>query len=320
MTKNSKIQILRALSIMAVVTAHTCPNGLYQVFTRPFLNVSVPIFLFVSGYLTRIEQNDWGSFYKKRIYKTLIPYIIWSILYSISNGQGLKLIIFDLVTAKAAPQLYYVFVYIQFVILTPLMGKLLKSKQQWTGWLISPVSMFVFKYYWLITGNQLNEYLSIFWRISCLSWFSYYYLGLSLGNRIIKKEYHFKKLFGIGIISIIFQMIETYILLLKGISDCGSVVKITTLLTGIISILLAYIYLNDDSTKAKNIFLLRAGDCSFGIYLSHIMVMKVLYHLPFYPSLPYIINSGLLFIATFMCVIAGQKICGKTISKLLGLI
>ena len=43
--KNAKIQILRALCIIAVVIVHTSPYGLTQVFIRPFLNFAVPTYL-----------------------------------------------------------------------------------------------------------------------------------------------------------------------------------------------------------------------------------------------------------------------------------
>lgn len=69
--KNYKIQILRALAIIAVVLIHTCPLGLSQVLVRPFINFSVGLFLFLSGYLTKLENNDWKNFYKKRIVRVL---------------------------------------------------------------------------------------------------------------------------------------------------------------------------------------------------------------------------------------------------------
>ncbi len=57
--KNKEIQVLRAIAIIAVVLIHTAPTeGLYQVFIRPFINFSVPLFLFLSGYLTKSENDN----------------------------------------------------------------------------------------------------------------------------------------------------------------------------------------------------------------------------------------------------------------------
>ena len=51
-----KIQILRGLAIVAVVFIHNTPDGLPQVICRPFLNFSVGLFLFLSGYLSNVKK------------------------------------------------------------------------------------------------------------------------------------------------------------------------------------------------------------------------------------------------------------------------
>lgn len=86
--KNQKLQILRAIAIIAVVMIHTCPSGKWQVFIRPFINFAVATFLFLSGYLTNIETSDWKTFYKKRIIRVIIPYVIWTFLYTTAYNIG----------------------------------------------------------------------------------------------------------------------------------------------------------------------------------------------------------------------------------------
>lgn len=56
--KNHRIQILRAFAIIAVVMIHTSPPAAGQVIFRPFINFGVATFLFLSGYLTKIDNND----------------------------------------------------------------------------------------------------------------------------------------------------------------------------------------------------------------------------------------------------------------------
>ena len=114
--RNNAIQWFRAIAIIAVIIIHTCPSGLWLVTCRPFLNYCVPLFIFISGYLTKVDNNDWGGFFKKRIIRVMIPYIIWTIIYTIESRNLAKLPI-NLLTSGAAAHLYFILVYVQFVLL-----------------------------------------------------------------------------------------------------------------------------------------------------------------------------------------------------------
>lgn len=320
--KNPKIQILRAIAIIAVVMIHTCPSGKWQFFIRPFINFAVATFLFLSGYLTNIETSDWKAFYKKRIIRVIIPYIIWTILYTtaynIGDGLTLKKYVTNLLTTKSEATLYYIFVYIQFVILTPFLCKLAKSKHKYIVFLITPISVTI-KYYWLFNNIKPNNYISTLWDICCLGWFTFYYLGLLLGNKIINKQYDIKKLLYIYIISIIIQIFEGYGWFLLGESNCGTQLKVSSYLTNSIFILISYWYINNQNINYTNKLLILLGNYSFGIYISHLFVQKILYKIPFWTYIPFGVNSIILLILTLICVLIGEKICGRKISKYLGL-
>ena len=73
---NKKIQILRALAIIGVVMIHTNVSGYPSAWIRPFINYAVGLFIFCSGYLTKIEIKDLKTFYKKRLIRVIIPYIL----------------------------------------------------------------------------------------------------------------------------------------------------------------------------------------------------------------------------------------------------
>lgn len=141
--KSNKVQVLRGLAIIAVVFIHTSPKGFPQVYVRPFVNFAVPLFLFLSGYLTNINQDDWFAFGRKRVARVLVPYIVWSLVYTVLFFHPNKMV-FNLLTTKAAIPFYYIFVYIQFVLLTPLIGYMSKSKWSWVGWAISPSSLLIY--------------------------------------------------------------------------------------------------------------------------------------------------------------------------------
>lgn len=169
---SEKIQILRALAIICVVLIHTCPEGMITVFVRPLLNIGVATFLFISGFLTKVPVNNTYLFYQKRIRRVLVPYIIWSIIYSlVQGGTNLNGMMMNILLAQSGPQFYYILVYIQFVILTPLIYWLLSSKFKNIGWVISPIAVLLFIYFPLILRRPLSPWIDSFWKNSCLGWF-----------------------------------------------------------------------------------------------------------------------------------------------------
>lgn len=273
---NNNIQLFRALAIIAVVLIHTCPSGMWQVLCRPFINFSVATFLFLSGYLTSIENDNWGMFFKKRILRVIIPYVIWTVLYSVAGKAWTpKAIALNLLTAKSAATMYYILVYIQFVLLTPLLGKLAKSKYQWLGWLVAPISVLIFKYYPLLTGFEYPSMIRILWEDSCLGWFTFYYLGMLLGNKILICNYKMSHLLAFYGIAIILNMIEGYWWLQLGENNCGTQIKLSSFMVSSIFLIIVYTYLNTTKKSEINPTLKLIGDYSFGIYLSHIMFMRV---------------------------------------------
>lgn len=318
-TRNNLVQVFRAFAIIAVVLIHTTPLGYCQVFCRPFINYAVATFLLLSGYLTKLDNVNCRAFYKKRIIRVAIPYVIWTTLYTLASHHISKLPV-NLLTAKAAGHMYYIFVYIQFVLLTPLLGKLAKSRFQFLGWLVAPISVIIFKYYWLLTGKVLNPYINLLWGDSCLGWFSFYYLGLILGNRIIEKRYSLKVLTILYSVSIVLQIAEGYKWLMLGETNCGTQVKLTSFLTSSLFLLIAYEFFQSRRFDCKNKFILKLGDYSFGIYLCHIMVMKTLsYIVPNYEAIPYPINSMIVVLVSLCCCNIGTNVCGEKVSRWLGL-
>lgn len=320
--KNPKIQILRAIAIIAVVIIHTCPIGEIQVYIRPFVNFSVAMFLFLSGYLTDVSKMNVKEFYKKRIIRVLIPYTIWSILYTTigftSGGINLKKYVFNYITAGGAATMYYIFVYIQLVLLTPLLGKLLKKKYWYLGFVISPIALLI-NYYWLLSKTTPNTYISIVWGVCCLVWITSYYLGLYLKN-INNKEYNIKKLVLVYILAIALQIAEGYVWYSMGEVNCGTQAKISCLLTSSIFILLAYQYIKSSRFKGNNRLMVLIGNYSFGIYISHLMILTILEKLiPFWKSIPFGINTVIVLVITLLFVIVGKKILGDKISRYIGL-
>lgn len=211
-TKNNDIQLLRALAIVAVVCIHTCPIGMSQVVFRPFINFAVALFVFLSGYLTKIENDNWMRFYKKRIIRVLFPYIIWTTIYTLFDYifmmKSFSLLPEHLLYASARAHLYYIPVYISLVLITPLMGALTKSKYRHIAWGITPIFMIIFFYTRFIPQIQIDPFVLKISGLFFFGWFSYYYLGIICGNNICRKEWNLTLLFTLLIISFFYKWLR----------------------------------------------------------------------------------------------------------------
>lgn len=315
--KNSQIQILRAIAIIAVVMIHTCPGGYRQILFRPFINFAVATFFFLSGYLTHTKYDSWIQFYKKRIAKLIIPYIIWSVIYSTYNGETDRLL-FNLATTQAASPLYYIFVYIQFALLTPLIAKLLTSKIRWIGWMISPVAILLAVYLPMISGKPYSDTFTLIWEISFPGWFIFYYLGMAVGNDIVSFKADTSKLILLYCFAILLQMAEGFMWYKAGYFTCGTQLKLSAIFTSIVFTLLATNFICSNKYAIRSKFLFYIGNISFGIYLLHILIRDLLASAPIYNSLPFVINSVVVVAATILFVWILNKILGKRLSKWFG--
>ena len=194
------------------------------------------MFIFLSGYLTKTENENWVHFIKKRCIRVLIPYVIWSIVYTLPSFS-LHRLAFNLVTTKSAYTLYYVFVYMQLVILTPLLCSAAKSSHKWIIELVFPAYMLIINYLLPIpTGNGVLQILD---SVNCLGWISYYYLGLLLGNRIVRIRMSDKLLFITLLIALALQMAEGYLFFIRGVDNPGTQMKLTAWLTSVVIMLLS---------------------------------------------------------------------------------
>lgn len=311
-TQSKHIQILRGLAIIAVVFIHNTPIGLPQVYIRPFLNFSVGLFLFLSGLLSK--NSSWNP--QKRLKKLLVPYLIWSFAYVCSQNFHtlanvplgyLKAVLFG----NAESMMYYVFVYCEFTLLIPLLEKLANSKYKYLGFVISPLEIICMRMIPMIAGYQHHRFMEILLEISCLGWFSYFYLGYLLGNRKIVIRYRNFFLYVALGISIVLQFLEANWYRSLGITNCGTQLKLSTLLTGAIIALIAYNFINASKEySVRSLALL--GDHSFGIFFSHMAVMRVLGAIPFYEAYAvYPINALVALVVSFALCCIGKKVLGK---------
>ena len=139
--------VIRGILILCVFAGHAIGGWNYITFdflvqpgsflfdqwivSRCFINCSVPLFIFISGYMVNEKYySTLGKFYIKRIPRFAVPYIFWTIVYVL-----VEIIIYKTdVTLEGTfcgwygIQLYYLLVMVQLVILTPIFFKVKNKK------------------------------------------------------------------------------------------------------------------------------------------------------------------------------------------------
>lgn len=329
--QSQSVQMLRALAITGVVVIHCCPLGLPQVFVRPLVNFCVALFLFLSGYLTNADQGDLRAFYGRRLRRVLPPYAVWTAVYTFTGGDilaggGRSIVlsfVSNLFTGRAAAQMYFIPVYVQLVLLTPLLGRLLRSRWRSISWVISPISVIFAVYVPLLSGSALTGVSAVLWGECCLGWLGFYCLGLALGNGFLHIRLRTRSLVTINILSLLAQTAEGYVFLLLGNANCGTQLKLSSLVASCLFCLISWRFVQGRDTLGDG-WIARAmvslGDCSFGVYLSHIAFLMVLRKvMPFGGAIGAIALALLTLISSWAFVLVGGRLCGSRLSRFVGL-
>ena len=305
-----KIQIIRGIAIIAVVCIHNIPSGMEQVWYRPFVNFAVGMFLFLSGLLS--NNNHWRPWH--RIKKVLIPYVIWSLIYTILYNHSViihrpQIILINLITGQSAAIMYYIFVYCELTLFIPLIERLAKSKYKTLGFLVSPCEIILIRLIPMVLGFKLPNVVNIIIHVSCVGWFTYYYLGYLIGNNYLRYKEINTKMLVIGVCGgLVLQVIEGYIYFNIETSNCGTQLKLSAIITGLLLSIIALKFIKSRvQVKMQLIHLI--GDYSFGIYFSHLAIMFGLEH--FNISLPYPINACIVVCLSLGFVLIMNRVLGK---------
>lgn len=81
---NVTFGILSALAILMIVAGHQGYDILTVGGLFPYYSFHVPLFMFISGYFYRMEEEEKPLFYlKKKAKRLLFPYFIWNVVYGV---------------------------------------------------------------------------------------------------------------------------------------------------------------------------------------------------------------------------------------------
>ncbi len=143
-----ELDFLRTISMLAVMMGHASSTYLHQETSIQFLSMnlasllnqavrfSVPLFLLLSGFSLGVgaKQTSYFSFLKRRAVRVLLPYLMWTMIYSLSNtGYHFSVwldqlanpswLLRTVLTGQSAPHLYFIPIILQCYLLYPLLKR-----------------------------------------------------------------------------------------------------------------------------------------------------------------------------------------------------
>jgi len=135
----------------------------------------IGVFFFISGYMLSEKKENALDYYKKRGKRVIVPFLIWSLIYTITNllvyKQDVDFVSFLLGTNGI--QLYFFVVSIQFMILTPLLTTIKNKKFM----LYICMAITLLNNIWQLTYWMKNKCVVPNEMILCTCFIGYYYLG-----------------------------------------------------------------------------------------------------------------------------------------------
>lgn len=287
------LHLIRVVACIMVVFLHSLPTfkieGLdqkFQIFITYFTLPCVPLFFMISGILLLPVKIDINDFYRKRLTKVVFPLFFWGVIYSILPLLIGKETIYDTINqilmipltfpTEIGGILWYVYVLIGIYLIAPFLNPTIFDKEN------KMIRYFIF--IWIIASlcdlircyepNILGA--SYFRKYHLLSYFSgfigYCFLGKYLHNnqlRFLQCNYIVHVLGFIFTFSLIpIFNTQTNNLYFSSFLSINTIIM-TIMVYAILKRFDAYN--NRLYSVIKNI-----SNLSFGIYLSHMVVFRVL--------------------------------------------
>ena len=317
MSKDRYLQAVRGVAIAAVVLIHCLPTSDFTVAARPFLNWAVATFFFLSGYLTDEAKVARGGVISRRLKKTLPPYVVWSIAYALASGHTDPFAVLKLVlSGGAAPHMYFLFVYAQMVVLTPLLFRTLKRCPVLI-YAVTPLSLIAYATV-VVTGGDLPSIGRIF-----PTWLLFYVVGLDRARWRGLVQGRFRLCVPVLVCCLCLQLVVAF-----WWNDFGSYRmataqgKISTMLTSLAVIALFMTAPDRMRSWASESVFAKFGDVSFGVYLCHMMFLALIGKVLGLIALPAIavvvLKWGVTLGVSCIFCLAAEKVLPKKVAGWIG--
>ena len=269
--KNKSIQVMRAFAIFSVILAHSNRTEHftdYEALSILFGNlgiVGVPIFLVIAGYLFSPKNQSVIQFLKRKIKPVFIPWIFTGTLvyfYVTVRKGGITIISYILFIIGHGSYLYFMTILLMIWIV---FLYVYKFKNLLPLYVVSIALVFIANTTYLF--DLLNPYLNPIY-------FFHYFIFGAIINRLDSSIINFR-----------FNAIHLTVISALSILILSFTITYKIYLTyfGIISIFYNYFFVGMafmiSSRLVNSKLLVRIGDYSFWIYLTHMPIVGLYYYL-----------------------------------------
>ncbi|UKS24916.1 acyltransferase [Paenibacillus sp. HWE-109] len=296
-----ELDFIRAIAVIAVIVIHVTSITLTKTDPDQFTRLSsvlinqlsrfcVPAFLFVSGilaYHSFQRRSTYSGLIVSKLKALIVPYIVWTtigLLFFLSFSINYKGIIMIFLTGSGPfYQLYYIPLLFQLFVILPLIMRIELNKQMVV--LIFLMTCFLLAGYQVLLLSESSHasgvigYLNTLLQSAFFSWFIYFYLGLFAAKYYANflefvKSKSFVFFVTLYVICTILLIADAYYsTIIHKQSDLMGYFRVTVLFYSLATILvLIKLGMIIQSRLLENIY-----RNSFGIYLIHVAVLKLIY-------------------------------------------
>lgn len=290
--KDCWLDNLRAIATISVICLHVSAPVVQKFKEIPLLTwqignlfdsavrFCVPVFFMISGALILNRDYEIKEFLRKRIYRIVLPFLFWSVIYvayntfvsgtkSVALSDFFKKLVIGLLHG-AEYHLWFIYVLIGLYLFLPILRAWVKSA--------SELELRYFILIWLVTilygAPGLNSYLPNISLLNFSGYIGYFVLGYYLFKYGTANKY---LIFGLIIVGFLSTVLGT---LFASKVQNGLVVYFYNYLTFNVAINSAGMFLLIKNYEFKS-KMIRKGLAivskhSFGIYLSHVLVLSEL--------------------------------------------
>lgn len=285
------VDLIRVIGALLVVVAHAhivydgggpwIISSYYFVLSR----IAVPLFFMASGYLLLRKEEPYWDFFRRRAWKVLLPFFVWSVIYLLWKREGfdagfsVKLVVSYLLKILRSPRenhLWFFYDLIGLYLFTPILRVFvarasLRDLAYFCGlWFLAvPVLSFVLEF--TPVKNGFNLYF--------VAGYSGYFM---LGHLLGRLQFTRRQLYGLAFLFLILSLGTAVVQHMVNLRELKTEYAVGYLSMNIVlmSVVAFILFREVQIGDTVNNFLVPLSRTSFGIYLVHVIVIAEFQKLP----------------------------------------